>query len=198
MKMPILFLGFVIFSEHCFCADVIKIEGANLCIPSRHAVIVQAGTSFGRYDSDDSTYDVSLIFAADELVFEIPGYMPKVHVDDNPKTQSLYVILGKVLTYKEFRALPRGAVIVFPTRLFRTEPGEIAWQVLEKKEDRYVHWGYCSDTFDSAGSFDCMRDLQASNLKLSYPIHMVNLRFYEDIDRFLIERIRQWHCGNSN
>jgi hypothetical protein len=79
-------------------------------------------------------------------------------------------------------------------QLIRLEQDEIAWQVAEKTNGEYLHWGHCTSTFDSDNSYDCIRDLETGSLRLSYQIHQLNLKVYPAIDAFLAKKIEAWRC----
>ncbi len=83
------------------------------------------------------------------------------------------------------------------TTLFRTGRESLAWGVAEQRDDDWVYWGNCSDTFTQPASFDCLRTLTIEDLGLTYTVARDNLELYPDLDDLLTEKVNEWRCDSG-
>jgi hypothetical protein len=197
LKKLLWFCGFV--SLHACSAEhyVLTTENNHLCFPLKYVVkIDESVMPPGNYDPSGGGYDISLIFDADELATSVADYQKIPLSLGIPGYQKMYVMLAKPLALKKIDPVPSvGVNLEAAPQLMRLEKDEIAWQVGEKRDQGYFHWGQCSNTFDADNSFDCIRDLITEDLTMSYVIHEPNLKAYPAIDEFLIAKMAEWRCA---
>lgn len=168
-----------------------------LCIPQKYVVKTsEASMPPGNYDPEGGGYDISLIFNADELVALIEGYRSVPRSSGIPGFQPMYVMLSRPSGPKNILSIPADASsLESMPQLLRLEKDAFAWEVAEKRDKGYLHWGHCSDTLDSDNSFDCIRDLAVVSLTMSYVVHQQNLKLFSAIDDFLAEKVDSWKCN---
>lgn len=188
----------LLLSLHACSAEeyVLKTVDGEFCIPKR--LVVEINTRDipnEQYDSQGGGYEISLLFKSEELVSAIDGYQEIALKPGIPGHQSTYIMLSEAADSQTINDIPSSAEpLESVPQLIRLEQDDIAWQVAEKSQGEYLHWGNCSSSFDTENTFDCIRDFEIGNLRMSYQIHKRNLGLYPAIDAFLAGQADKWRC----
>jgi hypothetical protein len=175
---------------------VLKTAAGDFCIPDHYVVEIDtSGIPSDQYDSEGGGYGISLIIKPEELAATVDGYQKIALRPGIPGHQAMYIMLSEAVELPNItNAPPSSERIEAVPQLFRLDQDEIAWQVAEKVNGEYHHWGHCTNTFDTENSYDCIRDFETGTLRMSYQIHQLNLKVYPAIDAFLVEKVATWRC----
>jgi hypothetical protein len=84
-----------------------------------------------------------------------------------------------------------------------TDEALATWFLVNNKSDGqfpsntndWYYWGFCSANINGKG-YQCARELKHEALGLTYDLNSVNMAVKDDIDNFLLDKLRQWKCNN--
>ena len=179
---------------------VLKTAAGDLCIPDHYVVEVDtSGIPSDQYDSEGGGYEISLIIKSEELTSAIEDFEKIAVRPGITGYQPMYIMLSEPLGQQMVADIPAYSKRLDASpKLVRLEQDDIAWQVAEEINGEYVSWGHCSSTFETENSYDCIRDFETGELRMSYLIDQVNVKVYPAIDALLAEKVETWKCQSRN
>ena len=174
--------------------SAVSVSG-RLCVPVEY--VIRADDAGFPTESDGpnlSGLSVGIAISASEVSESVNQYAAEMRVGDKNIPQDLFVMFKpKSIIWKE-GGNDYAHPIAGADGLVRRDSSSLAWTVTSGDVLSAGYWGSCTDYFEEAGKFECLRQHQFEGLVFEYTIESENIKLYSQVDQFLVEKFSAWKC----